>query len=217
MQLTQGSAVVASGGKKVGRLDRVVLDPRTREVVAIVVQKGGELSEDKVVPVGLVEAGESDEIRLRGDAESLSALPAFEEKHYVVVNERQLLRELEGPKAPPPMYWYPPFGGVVAPLPDPVAPAASVVLQTEVNIPPDTVALRPGAKVMDRDGDTVGKLEKVLTEPQADRATHLVITHGLLMKERRVIPTTWVDSVGEDWLRLTVGASQLEALRRYED
>jgi hypothetical protein len=63
----------------------------------------------------------------------------------------------------------------------------------------------------------VGAVEAVLTESQEDRATHLVISEGLLFKEKKLIPTSWVSTVQEDEVRLYVGSGLLEKLPEYED
>jgi hypothetical protein len=45
----------------------------------------------------------------------------------------------------------------------------------------------------------------------------LLVSQGLFLKERKVIPMAWVLDVGEDDVRLAIGASLLQGLRPYED
>jgi uncharacterized protein YrrD len=216
MQLVEKAEVVASDGKKLGRLDRVVLDPRSHEVAAIIVRKGAGLREDKVVPVDLIESANGG-VRLRQDAAAAARLEPFEEKQYVVVDERELVRELGTPTYTSPLFWYPPFAGIGVPPPIPVPPRPSVVARTEENIPAHMVALRTGAKVVDRQGEPVGSIERVLTDAQTSQATHFVIECGLVLKERKLIPMAWVEGEGEDTVRLAVGLAQIQPLRPYED
>ena len=70
MIFKKGTGVRTADGKGVGKLDRVVVDPRTKEVNYIVVQQGGFGSSDsgKVVPLTLVAAADDDGITLREDA-----------------------------------------------------------------------------------------------------------------------------------------------------
>jgi len=42
-----------------------------------------------------------------------------------------------------------------------------------------------------------------------------VISQGLLLKERKLVPVRWVDVVGEDEVHLAVGSRLLDELREY--
>jgi hypothetical protein len=45
--------------------------------------------------------------------------------------------------------------------------------------------------------------------------THLLISQGLFLKERKVIPMAWVLDVGEKEVRLAIGSNLLQGLRAY--
>jgi len=47
-------------------------------------------------------------------------------------------------------------------------------------------------------------------------STHLVISQGLLLKERKLVPTSWASTVTPDEVHLTVGSRLIEELRKYE-
>lgn len=182
----------------VGHIDRVVVDPETKVVTHIVVRKGFLVKEDKVVPISLIAEATDEQIKLRDDARDLHALPLFEDKHYVMSGES---------------------GGSVITQPIPGMPGTYVseprqkyVKQVEQHIPAGTVALKEGAKVVDADGKSIGSVERVITAGEADRATHLLVSKGLLSKERKMIPITWVTIVADDEVQLTVGPSKLEEL-----
>ena len=51
MQLKKGASVESSAGEKIGTLDRVVLDPETKEVTHIIVEKGWLFTENKVIQI----------------------------------------------------------------------------------------------------------------------------------------------------------------------
>ena len=76
------------------------------------------------------------------------------------------------------------------------------------------VALAEGAKVLSEDGEHVGNIETLITDPN-ERVTHLVISSGLLMKERKIIPSHWLGSVTEDEVHLSVESRLLERLPEY--
>lgn len=217
MRFTENAKVLAADGDKVGEVERVVIDPKTHQVTHIVVRKGLLFKEDKAVPVDLVASATEDTVALRPDAGDLETLPPFEEEHYVIVDERELARYgVDGPSYPSPVIWYPPFGA--APpyvVKSGIGQADPVVATTQRNVPEGTVALEEGADVISADDEHVGDVEQVLTDPLADRVTHFVITEGLLLKERKLIPSQWVSTMTEDKVKLAVGSEFLERLPEY--
>ena len=65
---------------------------------------------------------------------------------------------------------------------------------------------KKGVKVISKDGQKLGTLDRVLTDPKSDRVTHLVISSGLLIKKKKLIPVYWLDDVLEDQVHLSVGS-----------
>ncbi|HET7087727.1 MAG TPA: PRC-barrel domain-containing protein [Anaerolineae bacterium] len=215
MQFTQGANVVTAQGQDVGNIDRVVIDPRSKEVTHIVVRKGLLSTQDKVVPIDLIAAATADRITLREDAADPQALPDFEEEYYVASGE-------DGAPPDPPLgslpglYWYPPVaGGQIGYLFERSRQAP--ITQIQRNIPEGMVALKEGAKVISADDRYVGKIERVLIDPQADRATHFLISKGLLLKETKIVPVQWVTNIGEDEVHLAVRSRLLNELRAHRE
>lgn len=77
MQFKQGTHVYTTDGKDVGAIDRVVLDPRTDEVTHVVVRRGWLFTEDKVVPIDLIDQAVAEQVQLRSDVRDLDQLPEF--------------------------------------------------------------------------------------------------------------------------------------------
>jgi uncharacterized protein YrrD len=222
MQFKRGANVFTSDGQKVGEIERVVLDPRTDEVTHVVVEKGFLLPIDKVVPISLVGPATEDRVTLRDNAGDLEALPDLEERHYVMVGD-EAEKEASSRGQPRPLYWYPPVrtmwwqpGGYLGYSGFFGYPVPPYIVETERHIPEGTVALKEGAKVISKDGEHVGDVEAVLTDPEEDRATHLVLSEGLLLKERKLVPTSWVSTVMADEVHLAVESDVIEGLREYE-
>jgi sporulation protein YlmC with PRC-barrel domain len=212
-----------SDGRSVGQLDRVVVDPRTKEVNYIVVRKGALFTTDKVVPLTLVAQADVDGVTLREDAGDLEHLPVFEERYYVPAGDEPTAAAADTATAPT-IYSYPPVvGGEMAGLGN--VPTQSsmgaltiqqpVVERTERAIPDDNVAIRSGARVMSIDGKHVGSVEQVLTGQHADEVSHFVISRGLLFKDRKLVPMGWVSEIGEDLVQLAVDAAFLDRLEGY--
>jgi uncharacterized protein YrrD len=214
MQFKEGAKVLTADGERVGTIDRVVLEPDTKEVTHLVVQKGLLFTEDKVVPMSLVGPATEDQVILREDAGDLEKLPDFQDSHYVPVDR--------GPHPPGaahwarPVYLYPPIGAwwTADSYGDYAKPRH--VAKTEKNIPNGTVALEEGAKVIGSDGERVGDIERIFTDPLEERATHLLLSEGLILKEKKLVPTGWMSNVFEDEVHLSVDSDFVESLPEYQ-
>lgn len=231
MQFKQGVSVRTGDGKSVGQLDRVVVDPRTKEVNYIVVRKGVFFTTDKVVPLTLVARADDDGVTLREDAGDLEQLPEFEERYYVPADDAGAAPGAAataagaGISAAPTVYPYPPVvGGEAAGLSNAntqgtmgaLTVPQPVVERTERAIPDDNVAIPSGARVISADGQHVGSVEQVLTGEHADQVSHFVISQGLLFKDRKLVPVGWVGEIGESEIHLAVDAAFLAKLQSYD-
>jgi uncharacterized protein YrrD len=221
MQFKEGTDVTTFDGEKVGTVRRVVLDPRTKDVTHIVAQKGVLFTEDKLVPIDLIHSATPNAVTLRQGIQDLDTLRDFEEVHYVPLDDETLhnLYPTGTIDTAQPLYWYPPITALPG---SPFAYSSSALeegyaTQVEQNIPDDMVALKEGANVISADGEHVGDIERIFVDPEAERATHFVITEGLIFKERKLIPATWVSTVGEDEVHLAVGSRMIDGLKEYKE
>jgi uncharacterized protein YrrD len=230
MQFKQGVGVRMIDGRAIGKLDRVVVDPRTKEVNYIVVRKGTFFTTDKLVPLNLIAGADDQVITLREDAGDLEQLPDFEERYYVPADDTTA-----SPADPPgsaasagiaaaqALYPYPPAGGTMGGPPEmggqgmmgAMTVPQPVVERTQRAIPDDSVALRPGEPVLSADGQQVGSVEQVLTAENADQVSHFIISQGTLFKDRKLIPMGWVSDIGEERVQLAVDATFLGKLPAY--
>lgn len=215
MEFKQHIGVLTVDAEEAGRLDRVVINPTTNEVTHLVVHRGVLSTTDKVIPIDLVEIGDENGVVLRVTAAEVAQLPDFEEKHYIAVDEAKLGRD--GPSdSPLPdslLYWQP-----IYPQP-PLLPQAgepSYRVETQTNIPPGTVAMKEGAKVITRDGKRKGNIDEVLTMDSGGHVTHILISTGVWHKEKKLIPVNWIDEVSEDEVHLMIGAYTVDRLPEYE-
>lgn len=217
MQFKQGTGVFTADDRKVGTIDRVVMDPRTKELSHVVVRKGVLFTEDKVVPLVLIARADKDRIVLRGDIGDLDALPQFEETDYIPLVESTAGPESRSTYDVAALYWYPPVGVAAWNYPGYPGPGPIYVTRTERHIPEGTVALKEGSKVISNDDHHVGNVERVFTDSRTDRVTHFVISQGLILTERKLIPVAWVSTVMEDEVHLSVDRQLLDRLPRYEE
>ncbi len=218
MEIKEGARVYTVDGKQAGKVHRVVIDPGTKEITHLVVQKGFLLASDKVMPIDLIQYQKDDGLILRPDAGNLDDLPDYVEREYVPLAEAELANRLYTPSDfTPPLYWYPAYGApALGTVGLPVTGSSVVPVGEHLNIPGDTVPLSEGAKVIGSDGKHVGNLNEVLMSSESNQATHLMISTGLLSKEKKLIPISWVSKMEEDQIHLKVGSRQIDQLPKYE-
>ena len=228
MQFKQNTTVYTATGDNVGQIDRVVLEPKTREVSYLIVRKGFLFTEDKVLPIQFVRDATEERVTLESEAGNLDALPAFEETQYLPADWEELegadvntdhvrsgnsFAATSSPALVPSVFWYPSIG--MEPWGYRNWAGPSYVAKTETNIPDDTVALKKGATVKTRDDENVGAVDEIVTG-QDKRATHFVISQGLIFKTHKAIPVQWISEVTEDEVKLGVHSDLLERLPEYQ-
>jgi uncharacterized protein YrrD len=222
MRLKKGDEVYSSQGEKLGDIERVVLDPDTKEVTHLVVGKGFLFKTNKLIAMDMVDPTIENRITLRASKQQLDEFQDFEETHYVNVDqtENPSSDELPAGNQVPVSYWYPPInlawwraGGTDNPITYPAMPV--YVARTEQNIPEGTVALEEGAKVMSSDDKHIGNIEQVIIDPQDKRVTHFVVSEGTLLKERKLVPVLWISRIGENEVHLSSSADVLGRLPAY--
>jgi uncharacterized protein YrrD len=196
MQLQKNAAVLAADGQPIGSLIRVVVDPASKALNAIVVRVGGMFRrKEKVVPIQLVVEATEEHIVLNGDAGDVDAFPLLEEE--VAVNA--------GTPAPRST----PTGDSPA---MPVSSVSGAVSRIRQNIPEGMIAMDENPKIITLEGIHVGNVECVVADPSDDRVTHLLISNGLFMKVVKLIPIQWVAAMGIEHIHLSVKRSSVEAL-----
>ena len=225
MELQKDAMIVTHDGREVGQLDRVAINPRSKEVTHLVVRRGNLFPVDKVVEMSYVGEVTPERITLLPEAGDPEYLPLFEVKHYVGTHDPAAARVGQGRLYAPKGYWHMPGGdGIGVPLrgipdtalPAPKLPPAGQELEVDRNIPETTVALKEGAQVMSEDDAEVGRVVRIFADEGTGRATHFLIERGALTKEHKVIPADWVGEVREKQVRLLVGSDVVDEVPRFE-
>jgi uncharacterized protein YrrD len=216
IELKEGIDVFTPAGEEVGKINRFVLDPVTKEVTHIVIQKGWLLAEDKVVPFRMVSTGPEDQVILDEAVENFDRFPPFEEKHFIRADEEEVSSTGQNTQRNASTYlWYPSSINIGYPAYELENPSM-MPLEIQRNIPSNTIVLREGAKVVSSDGKHVGDVERLFVEPTSKQATHFLISQGLLFKDRKLVPAHWVKSIDEDKVQLAVTSRLLERLPAYQ-
>jgi uncharacterized protein YrrD len=216
MDFKDNTDVVNAKGEKIGSVDRVVIDPQSRKVTHLVAKKGILFTREKVIPIEQVDRVGENEVFLKEIVDP-NELPDFEEEYHIPAQERDESRD-ERPGYARPLMWYPhpgvPSWGMGT---YPMYHAPHTYLRTRRNIPKGTVALEEGANVVCRDGEKAGKIERIYSDPEEHRATHLVISSGLISKEKKLVPSIWVARIEEDEVHLNVGCEVIDRLPPFSE
>ena len=246
MELREGTEVYTPNNDQVGRVTGFVLDPSTNEITHLIIQKGWLFAEDRVIPFDMVRSAGEDRVVLKDEIQDINQLPLYEETHFIrtrdagvqrrddpglpmdrpigmstydetnrdPITETGTSRDVTPGYRPAPAYiWYPPSGYVGYP----VGYYGWPYMEKTRNIPEGTVPLKEGTDVISSDDKHVGDVERVLVDPDLNRATHLIISQGLLFKDRKLVPAHWVRSAEEDKVHLSVSSEMLEDLPAYEE
>jgi sporulation protein YlmC with PRC-barrel domain len=112
------------------------------------------------------------------------------------------------------LLWY--HSAVKAPYlkssPYPAAHTHLYYKKTHRNIPDDAVALEEGADVTDRRGRHLGTIEDIFAEPETFKVTDLLVSSGMIKKEKKRVPVTWIKDIDEDFVHLYIEQQAFENL-----
>lgn len=224
MEFKEGARIYLANGTEAGKLERVVIDPRTLEVTDLIARQGRIRPEEKVIPITLIDRAEGNEIHLAEIDGGWQELLPFQETGYRQVNDRDFfmtnnLSQYDAPVlfAYPPTIpttgaSYPPGGTLNDTSGMQAGVDQSYTKETRRNIDHENVALTRDALVVSQDGEALGKIERVFTDPESGQVTHFVITQGILNRARKLVPVDWVDEMFENEIRLGVKARFLDWL-----
>jgi sporulation protein YlmC with PRC-barrel domain len=226
MDLQKDAMVVTHDGQEVGRLDRVAINPRSKDVTHLVVRKGTLFPVDKVIEMMHVGEVTPERITLRPEVGDPKYLPPFEVKYYVGTNAPLARDGGLGRTFAPRGYWTAPggsLGGVggvpVRGIPDsamplPKIPPPGTEVEVEKNVPESTVALKEGARVVAEDGAEVGSLVRIMADEATGRAISFLVAHG---SGHKAIPADWIGEVKEKEVSLLVDGGVVDQMADYEE
>lgn len=195
VEINIGARVYALG-RKVGKVDYVIVDPRSMRITDIVVTTGV-FGREVVVPVDVIESADKDRVYLSVDEDHLDEYPDFIEAEY----------------EEPPSGWRAPSGIFYVPT-DILWPLGTV---WRVNTPEGTRAIYDGQDVVSSDEHRIGAVDAVEVDQETGRVTAFIVRKGHLLKHDLVFPVGDIEDIrgGKIFLRLT--KDQAEQVRRIEE
>lgn len=217
-EIEMGKPVVSRDGKHIGDVDRLVVDPKTGEIVQLIVKKGVILSTDRIVERGAIQQIDPDgTLRLDVMSDSVDEqLPEFVETRYITPREDELRAAsaswVAGPRLGESILWapdylgqgYDPHGSLFE-----AAPVVAPIEEVRSNIDEDMVLIDAGTDVIDRSGEKVGTVDEVVYNEDGE-LTEFVVKAGLLFHHDVHVPADWVESITADSVQLRVTAEEAE-------
>lgn len=224
MKIDIGKDVIGSDGEKVGKVDRLVLDSETHNLVKLIVHKGMFWSEDKIVDIDLISQVDGDgNVHLSVPSDDEDTLPVFvEETHRVATDEEATSMgygAFVGTAPYAPIVMAPATtgaapgrtGGEYKPGEGPFfdTPQVGGVLETRTNLPEDSMTIDKGTDVIGNDGDKVGEVDELMTDADGN-ITGFVVKAGFLFTHDVEIPMSLVDHMSGEHIALSVSADQAD-------
>ena len=200
-----GVPVFAQDGRA-GELSKVVIDPHTRRVTHLIIHRGVQLAEDRVVPVELVERATPEGIFLHLTSREVARQPRHEEERFVSPPSDWEL--LPGYLAADVLFWGLPYGGVTPPI----LPVMQYTIRH--GIPERTVVLERSTEVRTRD-EVTGKIDHLLVDPMRQELTHLVVRLDDQPEQPIIVPFAWVEDLGDGYVLLKCTREELRQLQSY--
>ena len=207
---TIGAEVLCRNGK-CGKLAKIAVDPETWEVKDLIVEEGFLLKRARVFPISLVESATPEEIMLALDAEELPNYREYEESEYESLAHGMEDVSLSRPEVPPHeaamqvVNTYNVTGTETVPL---------VREKIRKGVEANLEVVAHGTPVIGTDGE-MGKLDRVITDSESGKVTHLVMRHGFLSSDHTLIPVTLVEHIGENGIGVKVSKEGLEEIADY--
>lgn len=212
MQLAYGQKVYCSDGQEIGSVKEFVIDPRSRVITHMVIQRGLLFASDQIIPCSLVDRIEDKAVVLSENVEEIQQRFAYEynSDEYIPLEDEKAMETLgTGGRAwSRPTYVSTaeaPYQSIVPPGIGPLIP------ETEPAMPLDEIVLDKGCTVKAEDGKRVGSVKECISD-ENDRITHFVIKEGVFFSLPKRVPIDWVHKINENEVILAVPAVALEKL-----
>jgi len=213
-----GSMVVSSDGKRVGKVDGLVIDPDSKNMLEIIVHQGFVFSTDRIIDMRYVDHVDDDgSVYLTVDAAVAEQMPPLVTRDYVVASgasqEAIPFTVGRGPMmSAPTMARSGPVGRTMHPSSEAEyleAVASAIPVAVRSDLPDGAVVIDTGTDVIDADGDKIGTVDDILYD-ESGELTGFVIKAGRFHHYDITVPMSKVDAITKRYVRLNVDAESVK-------
>jgi len=213
MRVEVGARVRTTDGKDVGTIDRLIIDSSNNKIKAAVIRKGFFLPRDVEVPLSALEPAPDGSIQLTYTADQVDKLPEFFESNYTATPPAGYVPPANYPTAG--IYWPIGYGFFATPpRPETDVSTGSGTLDREAREALEqqdleTAVIGEGSDVVDRDGEKVGEVARLVFDADGHRLTSFVVHKGFIFTEDRDLPASAITRVDDGAIYLRVGKQEL--------
>jgi uncharacterized protein YrrD len=222
MRVDLGSDVYTSDDKKVGTVDRIVLDGESKAILSLVVKSGMINQHHRIVDVNMVTSQDDDGVHLNLPESEYDQLSDFVEQQYVSVPSEDydalpfIIPNAGGGGGY--LYGAPYIGRGFEGRQDSFfdsAPTRETIVENRSNLEDTDVTISKGTDVVGSNGDKLGSVHEIFYSADGHLDGFVVKTGGLFSHEDIRVPMEWVDEAGGDQIRLNLTAEEAET-RSYD-
>ncbi len=175
---------------KIGRLENIILNPKTEKVTYLVVRGNDLQNTERLVPERLVKEASHDTVFLSINKKKFEGMKNFIQEEYIPSNITLYMAEQAG--------WD-------------MGTPASVFVEHEA-VPAGGLIVHKGAKVLATDGHA-GRVDDFLVEKKSGRITHLILLEGHLWGKKDIsVPVNQIDRYEDGNIYLKIDKNGVEAL-----
>jgi uncharacterized protein YrrD len=216
MQVALGAKVRTADGKQIGSIDKLILEPDSGDIRAIVVQKGLLFKDDIEIELDGIVGQDGDVVQVRYTEKQLGDLPRFSQDSYTTPPPEFHGRYADqfGPTETT-LLW--PAGGAASPHTALYGTEATGDVGDEISamhLEQDisSAVIEEGSEVRSRDDEKVGSVHRAVFDPATGRPSALVVRKGFLFTEDVELPASLIASVDDGVVYLNVDK---EAVRQH--
>lgn len=175
---------------RIGRLENIILNPKTERVTYLVVRGNDLQNTERLVPERLVKEASHDTVFLSISKEKFEGMKNFIQEEYIPSNITLYMAEQAG--------WD-------------MGTPASVFVEHEA-VPAGGLIVHKGAKIFATDGHA-GKVDDFLVEKKTGRITHIILLEGHLWGKKDIsVPVNQIDRYEDGNIYLKIDKNGVEAL-----
>lgn len=214
MQVELGAKVNTADGKELGTIDKLILEPESGEVKAIVVQKGLLFTRDVEIPLEGIAGQEAGRVRLHATSEQVDDLPRFMEGSYTTPPPGRIA-EYEAAYGYPSAAFLWPARGAAAPAPSAYGDEALGDVGDEVRSlhgkqDRANAVIEVGSEVRSRDGEKVGTVRRVVFDTSDGTPTAIVVREGFLFTEDVELPASLISGADDGVIYLDARSDEVK-------